>query len=137
MSDRRPKREERGVDQHFSGFRRPADGHRRCETLTMSTETPAGPRTATADAPSAPSAPAATVDTGRPATPAPARPAPGPPAPPAPSTSGPWAVSLIVLVTGMFMSVLDVSIVNVAIPAMQKDFGATTEDIQWVATSYS
>jgi EmrB/QacA subfamily drug resistance transporter len=46
-------------------------------------------------------------------------------------------VSLIVLVTGMFMSVLDVSIVNVAIPAMQKDFGATTDDIQWVATSYS
>jgi EmrB/QacA subfamily drug resistance transporter len=46
-------------------------------------------------------------------------------------------VSLIVLVVGMFMSVLDVSIVNVAIPAMQKDFGATTDDIQWVATSYS
>ena len=46
-------------------------------------------------------------------------------------------LSLIVLVTGMFMSVLDVSIVNVAIPAMQKDFGATTEDIQWVATAYS
>src|SRR3954454_10662106 len=56
---------------------------------------------------------------------------------PTPTTSGPWAISLIVLVTGMFMSVLDVSIVNVAIPAMQKDFGATTEDIQWVATSYS
>src|SRR3954463_10141039 len=56
---------------------------------------------------------------------------------PTPTSSGPWAVSLIVLVTGMFMSVLDVSIVNVAIPAMQKDFGATTEDIQWVATSYS
>ncbi|WP_433026842.1 MDR family MFS transporter [Actinomycetospora sp. CA-053990] len=70
---------------------------------------------------------------------APPSPAPDPPAPvaPTPTTSGPWAVSLIVLVTGMFMSVLDVSIVNVAIPAMQKDFGATTEDIQWVATSYS
>jgi len=62
---------------------------------------------------------------------------PSAPSVPAPRSSGPWAVSLIVLVTGMFMSVLDVSIVNVAIPAMQKDFGATTEDIQWVATSYS
>jgi EmrB/QacA subfamily drug resistance transporter len=42
-----------------------------------------------------------------------------------------------VLITGMFMSVLDVSIVNVAIPTMQRDFGATTEEIQWVATAYS
>ena len=53
------------------------------------------------------------------------------------SRSGPWAVPLVVLVAGMFMSVLDVSIVNVAIPAMQIDFGATTDDIQWVATAYS
>jgi EmrB/QacA subfamily drug resistance transporter len=44
---------------------------------------------------------------------------------------------MVVLVTGMFMSVLDVSIVNVAIPTMQRDFGATTEEIQWVATAYS
>ena len=44
---------------------------------------------------------------------------------------------MIVLITGMFMSVLDVSIVNVAIPTMQRDFGSTTEEIQWVATAYS
>ncbi len=37
----------------------------------------------------------------------------------------------------MFMSVLDVSIVNVAIPSMQKDFGVTTDQIQWVSTAYS
>jgi len=42
-----------------------------------------------------------------------------------------------VLVTGMFMSVLDISIVNVAIPTMQNDFGVTTDEIQWVATAYS
>jgi EmrB/QacA subfamily drug resistance transporter len=42
-----------------------------------------------------------------------------------------------VLIVGMFMSVLDISIVNVAIPTMQRDFGATTEEIQWVATAYS
>ena len=44
---------------------------------------------------------------------------------------------MVVLVTGMFMSVLDISIVNVAIPTMQRDFGSTTEEIQWVATAYS
>ena len=44
---------------------------------------------------------------------------------------------MVVLITGMFMSVLDVSIVNVAIPTMQRDFGSTTEEIQWVATAYS
>ena len=48
-----------------------------------------------------------------------------------------WVVALLVLVAGMFMSVLDISIVNVAIPVMQNDFGVTTEDISWVSTSYS
>ncbi|MDT7591258.1 MAG: hypothetical protein QOH45_789 [Pseudonocardiales bacterium] len=48
-----------------------------------------------------------------------------------------WGLPLAVLIVGMFMSVLDVSIVNVAIPTIQKDFGATTDDVQWVATGYS
>src|SRR5436305_13449052 len=48
-----------------------------------------------------------------------------------------WGLPLAVLIAGMFMSVLDVSIVNVAVPAIQKDFGATTDEIQWVATAYS
>ncbi len=48
-----------------------------------------------------------------------------------------WGLPLAVLIVGMFMSVLDVSIVNVAIPTIQKDFGATTDDVQWVATAYS
>jgi len=37
----------------------------------------------------------------------------------------------------MFMSVLDINIVNVAIPSMQKSYGVTKEDIEWVVTSYS
>ena len=37
----------------------------------------------------------------------------------------------------MFMSVLDISIVNVAIPTMQRDFAATTDEIQWVENAYS
>ncbi|HEY2202954.1 MAG TPA: MDR family MFS transporter [Pseudonocardia sp.] len=44
---------------------------------------------------------------------------------------------LAVLIIGMFMSILDTSIVNVAIPTIQKEFGTTTEDIQWIATAYT
>ena len=60
------------------------------------------------------------------------RPPPAAPAPAKPGGGG-WGVPLAVLITGMFMSVLDISIVNVAIPTMQIDFSATTEEIQWVA----
>ncbi len=67
---------------------------------------------------------------------APAEPAARPAAPAEPGGGG-WGLPMVVLVTGMFMSVLDVSIVNVAIPTMQRDFGSTTEQIQWVATAYS
>ena len=61
----------------------------------------------------------------------------GPPAAPAapqPTEMAHWVVPLAVLIVGMFMSVLDISIVNVAIATMQRDFAATTEEIQWVAT---
>jgi EmrB/QacA subfamily drug resistance transporter len=37
----------------------------------------------------------------------------------------------------MFMSVLDTSIVNVAIPTMEKQYGATSDDIEWVITAYT
>jgi EmrB/QacA subfamily drug resistance transporter len=56
-------------------------------------------------------------------------------APVAPPGGG-WGLPLAVLIAGMFMSVLDISIVNVAILTMQNDFGVTTDEIQWVATSY-
>src|SRR5437016_12129733 len=48
-----------------------------------------------------------------------------------------WGLPLTVLIVGMFMSVLDVSIVNVAVPTIQRDYGATTDEVQWVATAYS
>src|SRR2546429_3223613 len=48
-----------------------------------------------------------------------------------------WGLPLAVLVAGMFMSILDVTIVNVAIPTIQKDFGTTVEDVQWVANAYT
>jgi EmrB/QacA subfamily drug resistance transporter len=50
---------------------------------------------------------------------------------------GGWGLPLTVLVVGMFMAVLDTDIVNVAIPTMQTEFGATTDQVQWVATIYT
>ncbi|HTF49275.1 MAG TPA: DHA2 family efflux MFS transporter permease subunit [Pseudonocardia sp.] len=44
---------------------------------------------------------------------------------------------LAVVVVGMFMSVLDTSIVNVAIPVMQGQFGASPDNIEWIATAYT
>ncbi|GAA5148715.1 DHA2 family efflux MFS transporter permease subunit [Pseudonocardia eucalypti] len=41
------------------------------------------------------------------------------------------------LITGMFMSLLDMSIINVALPTMARDFAVTNEDIEWVATAYT
>jgi EmrB/QacA subfamily drug resistance transporter len=48
-----------------------------------------------------------------------------------------WRIPLAVLIGGMFMSVLDVSIVNVAIATIQSDFGGSTADVAWVTTAYS
>lgn len=48
-----------------------------------------------------------------------------------------WGLPLIVLIIGMFMSVLDTSIVNVAIPTIQTEFGGSTDDAQWVVTGYT
>ena len=63
---------------------------------------------------------------------------PQPGAASAPSAAGKgWLVPLLVLIVGMFMSVLDTTIVNVAIPTMQRDFGASTDDIEWIVTAYT
>jgi EmrB/QacA subfamily drug resistance transporter len=48
-----------------------------------------------------------------------------------------WLVPLMVLIAGSFVSVLDTSIVNVAIPRIQNEFGATTDEVQWVANGYT
>ncbi|MCL6612080.1 MAG: DHA2 family efflux MFS transporter permease subunit [Peptococcaceae bacterium] len=46
-----------------------------------------------------------------------------------------WA-ALLVLVLGAFMSILDGSIVNVALPRLMAIFGVDPEEIQWVMTAY-
>jgi EmrB/QacA subfamily drug resistance transporter len=48
-----------------------------------------------------------------------------------------WGLPVLVLIAGMFMSILDISIVNVAIPTIQNEFGVTTDEVQWVVTAYS
>jgi EmrB/QacA subfamily drug resistance transporter len=63
--------------------------------------------------------------------------APAPAAPPPAPAKTSWGLPLAVVVVGMFMSVLDTSIVNVAIPVMQGQFGASPDSIQWIATAYT
>jgi EmrB/QacA subfamily drug resistance transporter len=46
-------------------------------------------------------------------------------------------IPMLVLMVGSFMSVLDSSIVNTAIPTMQKELGASSDDIEWVVTGYT
>ena len=46
-----------------------------------------------------------------------------------------WLVAFV-FVFGLFMNLLDVTIVNVALPTFARDFGASTTTIQWVITGY-
>jgi EmrB/QacA subfamily drug resistance transporter len=46
-----------------------------------------------------------------------------------------WVVASIV-VLGVFMSILDQTIVNIAIPRLQTAFGADIHSVQWVLTAY-
>jgi EmrB/QacA subfamily drug resistance transporter len=73
-------------------------------------------------------------------TTAPASVAPAPPAVAAPASAEgrpSWVVPLVVLIVGSFMSVLDSSIVNVAIPKIQLELGATAQSVAWIVTGYS
>jgi EmrB/QacA subfamily drug resistance transporter len=47
-----------------------------------------------------------------------------------------WA-ALAVVVAAQFMVVLDIAIVNVALPSIKTDLGFTQESLQWVVTAYS
>src|SRR5579863_1371767 len=61
-----------------------------------------------------------------------------PNAPPTGVTSGAtkWLVGLAVM-TGTFMSIMDISVVNVAMPHMMGSFGEDLLTITWVSTAYS
>src|SRR5438128_11911502 len=46
-------------------------------------------------------------------------------------------IGLAVLVAAQFMVVLDIAIVNVALPTIKTDLHFTQESLQWVITAYS
>lgn len=48
-----------------------------------------------------------------------------------------WGLPLVVVIIGMFMSLLDTSIINVAAPVIQKQFSVSADQVQWITTSYS
>src|SRR3954449_6157979 len=45
--------------------------------------------------------------------------------------------TLLAVCTGVFMLLLDVTIVNVALPDIQRDLGASLSDLQWVIDAYA
>ena len=46
-----------------------------------------------------------------------------------------WIVAMVVII-GVFMAILDSTIVNIAIPRLQTVFGADLHSVQWVLTGY-
>src|SRR2546423_1963795 len=47
-----------------------------------------------------------------------------------------WVAASVVVV-GALMSILNQTVVNVALPTLETDFGVSLNDIQWVVTAYS
>ena len=47
-----------------------------------------------------------------------------------------WKI-LVVVLTSIFMSLISVSIVNVALPSIQNGLGASSSDVQWVLSGYA
>src|SRR6202043_3679346 len=45
-------------------------------------------------------------------------------------------VALVVLCTGMLMIVLDMTVVNVALPSIQRDLGFSQSGLAWVLNAY-
>ncbi|MEV8018376.1 MFS transporter [Streptomyces sp. NPDC086554] len=61
------------------------------------------------------------------------------PAPVAPTSAGDrrrW-FALAIVMTAAFMDLVDVTIVNIAIPSMQRESGATFSQIQWITAGYA
>jgi DHA2 family multidrug resistance protein len=59
-----------------------------------------------------------------------------PPPPPPPPEKRPSVALVVAVVLTAFLEVLDITIVSVAIPHMLGSFGATSDQITWVLTSY-
>src|SRR6476659_9700435 len=57
-----------------------------------------------------------------------------PPARPCPPSAKPWVLAAAII--GSSMAFIDGTVVNVALPAIQRDLQATAFDMQWVVESY-
>src|SRR5258707_7102457 len=51
-------------------------------------------------------------------------------------STNPWVV-LVLVCFAQFMVVLDATVVNVALPSIQKDLGMTEANLQWVVNAYT
>ena len=56
-------------------------------------------------------------------------------APSEPGTA--WLLPMSILIVGTFMSVLDGSIVNVAVPKIQAELSASPDDVEWIVTGFT
>lgn len=59
----------------------------------------------------------------------------GPPATPCATAAGKWVLAATIL--GSSMAFIDSTVVNVALPALQRDLQAKVADVQWVIEAYS
>src|ERR1700761_6789645 len=53
------------------------------------------------------------------------------------SDSGRCSLRLALILVASFMVVLDFTIVNIALPSMERAFGVGTSEVQWVVTGYA
>ena len=53
------------------------------------------------------------------------------------SDSGRPRLRLALILVASFMVVLDFTIVNIALPSMERAFDVTTSEVQWVVTGYA
>ncbi|HYV50827.1 MAG TPA: MFS transporter, partial [Dongiaceae bacterium] len=54
---------------------------------------------------------------------------------PRPKSARPWV--LVATILGSSMSFIDSTVTNVALPALQRDLGATVVDVQWIVEAYA
>src|SRR5579864_1798870 len=52
------------------------------------------------------------------------------------NTTNPWVI-LVLICLAQFMVVLDATIVNVALPSIQKDLGLSEANLQWIVNAYT
>jgi EmrB/QacA subfamily drug resistance transporter len=58
------------------------------------------------------------------------------PRPNSPVDRRPWMI-LVLLCAAQFMLILDITVVNVALPSIQAELGVAIADLQWVVTAYT